>query len=658
MNNDVILNWLKTKINYVYFEHSNDEDLCQDNETNKIILVNKNEDLVLTCLDSTQDNEEENFIVKWEFLKGKAYLSSYTTVNTTFLSTEKGDFILDCAIKNTITNTTTKKLFRIKVEDTLLANPGENQTVNINQIIELDASGSKNAPGLDNGDLSYTWSFQNRPKGSTVVLSDKRSKNPTFIADREGKYIVKLVVKNRLNQSEPKFVTINIISETSFFTKKLSKLLIASRIHFKDLKATESYFITKHNNNIQIEHVKANHNKYTFKNFNRKTTEYVYDTAEFIRLLQNFTEDHTIQNYATILRPFLGLKESEFQQDNKESYFSFSTDKLNQIIQNIENAMLNKNFDFQDFKSDVLDYIRLKSSELKEMGIFYPFKYTHNIFDKEYHLLEINHIQLIKEHETLKDKKQTFYTEYEVQGNHNYYATASLIYNKEFAYIDPFFYLKNFEEEHALLIKNIEKNKMDTASFAFEFLELLNFLQFKIVRFQHENLLNLITVKRSKNRSYSFSDLCNLWIKSYEKHMEETFSIINAHTASIILALSHYLKEEAYKTNKNINDLQLNLSEDALNEVTLILNSIFSILGKQNDSNLNYLLDYCQLCAETSLQKFKLNKKSKLTIKVVLKSMIRFHTNPQDKLSKKTNSLLNNIYANKQRSDISKLFNH
>ena len=256
MNNDVILNWLKTKINYVYFEHSNDDDLCQDKETNEFTLVNKNEDLVLTCLDSTPDNEKENFIVRWEFLKGKAYLSSYTTANTTFLSTEKGDFILDCVIKNTITNTTTKKLFRIKVEDTLLANPGENQTVDINQIIELDASGSKNAPGLDNDDLSYTWSFQNKPKGSTVVLSNKSSKNPTFTADREGKYIVKLVVKNRLNQSEPKFVTINITSEISFFSKKLSQLLIASRIHFKDLKATESYFITKHNDNIQIEHIK------------------------------------------------------------------------------------------------------------------------------------------------------------------------------------------------------------------------------------------------------------------------------------------------------------------------------------------------------------------------------------------------------------------
>ncbi len=129
------------------------------------------------------------------------------------------------------------------------------------------------------------------------------------------------------------------------------------------------------------------------------------------------------------------------------------------------------------------------------------------------------------------------------------------------------------------------------------------------------------------------------------------------HTLNVHLALRYYLRTEAYKEHKSLKDLKLNISDHDINEATLIINDIFSVLGKQNDSYLYYLLNYCQKYAETSLQKFKLNKKSKLTIKTILKSMIRFHTNPQDKLSKKTNSVLNNIYTNKQRSDIPKGLN-
>lgn len=658
MNNDIILNWLKTKINYVYFEHSNDDDLYRDKETSEFILVNKNEDLVLTCSYSIQDNQEENFIIKWKFLKGKAHLSSYTTVNTTFLSTEKGDFILDCAITNTITNATTKVLFKIKVEDTLLANPGKNQTVNINQIIKLDASGSKNIPGLDNSELSYTWSFPNRPKGSATVLSDKSSKNPTFLADIEGKYIVQLIVKNKTNKSEPKFVTINITSETSFFAKKLSKLLIASRIHFSDLEASESYLVTKQNDNIHIEPIKANHNRYTFENFNRKINEYVYDTEQLIRMSKSSNTKHSIRNYATLLLPLIGLKESQFQKSNKKFFFNLPTTKINHLIQNTENLMQNKNLDFQDFQSNITDEITTKSSNLEEMGIFYPFVYKHDIFAKKYYLLEINHIQLIKDDETLIDKKQKFYKEYEVKGNHDYFATASIIYNKEFAYFDPFFYLKNFKKEHALLIKNIEKNKMDTSNFTFELLEFLNLAQFQIVRFQHENLLNLITVKRSEDRSYSFPELCDIKIKRYEENMKKDISKINIHTLNVYLALRYYLRTGAYKEHKSVEDLKLNISDYDINEVTLIINDIFSVLRKQNDSNLNYILHYCQEYIETSLRKFKLSKQSKLAIKHILKSMIRFHTNPKDKLSKKINSVLNNIYTNKQRTEISKWFDN
>ena len=655
MNNDVILNWLKTKINYVYFEHSNDEDLCRDKETSEFILVNKNKDLVLTCSSSIQDNQEENFIIKWKFLKGKAHLSSYTTVNTTFLSTEKGDFILDCAIKNTITNATTKVLFKIKVEDTLLANPGKNQTVNINQIIKLDASGSKNIPGLDNSELSYTWSFQNRPKGSAVILSDKSSKNPTFLADIEGKYIVQLIVKNKINKSEPKFVTINIISETSFFTKKLSKLLIASRIHFSDLEASESYLVIKQNDNIHVEPIKANHNRYTFENFNRKINEYVYDTEQLIRMSRSSNTKHSIQNYATLLLPLIGLKESQFQKSNKKFFFNLPTTKINHLIQNTENLMQNKNLDFQDFQSNITDEITTKSSNLEEMGIFYPFEYKHDIFAKKYYLLEINHIQLIKDDETLIDKKQKFYKEYEVKGNHNYFATASTIYNKEFAYFDPFFYLKNFKKEHTLLIKNIEANKMDTSNFTFDLFEFFNLVQFQTVRFQHENLINLIMISRSKKRQLSLPELCNKIIKDMEKHPNKYY---DEKTYTILFIFREFLNKHTYTNSLTINDLGFaNMSDESKSDAQNVLNNLLLILNKGNISNLSYISNYTKSRIKIVFKKYKLNNDSISTIENIIKSIIVFHCNlKKEKFSKRINSTLYSIYLKKQHLDFSNLY--
>jgi hypothetical protein len=46
----------------------------------------------------------------------------------------------------------------------------------------------------DGDDLTYTWSFVSLPSGSIAALSECTNVFPEFTTDKEGLYVVKLVV--------------------------------------------------------------------------------------------------------------------------------------------------------------------------------------------------------------------------------------------------------------------------------------------------------------------------------------------------------------------------------------------------------------------------------------------------------------------------------
>ena len=91
--------------------------------------------------------------------------------------------------------------------ESLTANAGPDQKVEIGALVQLDGSGSRAPEGEP---LIYAWAFVSVPDGSVAELDSDNSVNPTFTADLEGKYVVKLTI-NSLKSDE---VTITAGSDT------------------------------------------------------------------------------------------------------------------------------------------------------------------------------------------------------------------------------------------------------------------------------------------------------------------------------------------------------------------------------------------------------------------------------------------------------------
>jgi Tol biopolymer transport system component len=92
-----------------------------------------------------------------------------------------------------------------------LANPGPNQTANIGNMVTLDGSASSDPDG--NNPLTYAWSFISAPQGSTAVVNNPTSVNPTFTPDIAGNYAVSLTVTDSLGlSSQPSTVTVTAVN--------------------------------------------------------------------------------------------------------------------------------------------------------------------------------------------------------------------------------------------------------------------------------------------------------------------------------------------------------------------------------------------------------------------------------------------------------------
>lgn len=88
-----------------------------------------------------------------------------------------------------------------------IANAGANQTVKSQTSVTLDGSASSDS----NGDpLTYRWTMTSKPEGSMASLSSSTAIHPTFVADKDGDYVVSLVVNDGRVDSEPVTVTVTV----------------------------------------------------------------------------------------------------------------------------------------------------------------------------------------------------------------------------------------------------------------------------------------------------------------------------------------------------------------------------------------------------------------------------------------------------------------
>jgi len=104
-----------------------------------------------------------------------------------------------------------------------VANAGTNQSVSAGTTVLLNGSASFDA----NGDpLTFRWSLDSVPAGSSAPLSDPTAVQPTFVAGAVGIYVASLVVNDGFADSPPSNVTVTATSNTAQVTDVLRRAII------------------------------------------------------------------------------------------------------------------------------------------------------------------------------------------------------------------------------------------------------------------------------------------------------------------------------------------------------------------------------------------------------------------------------------------------
>jgi len=134
-----------------------------------------------------------------------------STATTTFLADVVGTYVATLQVKDNIGNVSalSSVVITVKPGAVPVAAAGLDQTAASGATISLDGSGSYDPLGRA---LSYTWTLESLPSGSTSTLTTPTTVAPTFVADKGGLYVVSLVVNNGINASSPDTAVVRVSS--------------------------------------------------------------------------------------------------------------------------------------------------------------------------------------------------------------------------------------------------------------------------------------------------------------------------------------------------------------------------------------------------------------------------------------------------------------
>lgn len=90
-----------------------------------------------------------------------------------------------------------------------VADGGADQSVNTGTLVSLNGSGSSDP---ENATLSYAWTLIKQPANSSTVLSATDTPTTSLTPDRDGDYLVRLVVNDGTNDSDPDIVRVSASS--------------------------------------------------------------------------------------------------------------------------------------------------------------------------------------------------------------------------------------------------------------------------------------------------------------------------------------------------------------------------------------------------------------------------------------------------------------
>ncbi len=162
---------------------------------------------------ASTDADADLLLYKWSIISvptGSAVtLVNETTENPAFTPDVDGAYVIQLIV-NDSQDDSQPDIVTVNsntINSAPVADAGADQNIDTGAdglIVNLDGSASQDV----NGDLlTYQWSFVSLPAGSTARLLDESTVAPTFLIDRDGVYVVRLVVNDgQINSAEDRVV--------------------------------------------------------------------------------------------------------------------------------------------------------------------------------------------------------------------------------------------------------------------------------------------------------------------------------------------------------------------------------------------------------------------------------------------------------------------
>jgi hypothetical protein len=158
---------------------------------------------------ASSDADGHPLAYSWSLLSrpagSTAALTDATTVSPTFTADVVGDYVAQLIVNDGFADSAPDTIRISTANAAPVANAGSDRQVPVAAIVQLDGSASSDPEGMP---LTFAWSFDSRPAGSTAAFSDAAATAPTFVADRPGLYVVQLIVTDGVHASAPDLVLV------------------------------------------------------------------------------------------------------------------------------------------------------------------------------------------------------------------------------------------------------------------------------------------------------------------------------------------------------------------------------------------------------------------------------------------------------------------
>jgi cytochrome c2 len=175
---------------------------------------------LVTLSGSGTDNENDPLTFAWTLAvpggSTTAALSDPAIANPTFTPDVDGTYtatlVVNDGMNDSAPDSVTVTAGTPAVNQPPVANAGPDQAVDTGTLVTLDGSGSSD-PDTGPSPLTYLWSLDVVPPGSTAALSSTTIENPTFTADLDGTYTASLVVNDSADDSPAD--TVDVVASTA-----------------------------------------------------------------------------------------------------------------------------------------------------------------------------------------------------------------------------------------------------------------------------------------------------------------------------------------------------------------------------------------------------------------------------------------------------------